>query len=113
MDRSFQFCNSTFVIRCFSFQAVIRKLLLFTLDDSHRKICTAISVAVASIATYDWPEEWPELLPCLLDLMNNRINMNGGMALYFGYIFSTVTSFFHFFWIYIDLIELFERIRQL
>ncbi|KGN52025.1 importin-9 isoform X1 [Cucumis sativus] len=58
-------------------KAVIRKLLLFTLDDSHRKICTAISVAVASIATYDWPEEWPELLPCLLDLMNNRINMNG------------------------------------
>ncbi|TYK09061.1 importin-9 isoform X1 [Cucumis melo var. makuwa] len=58
-------------------KAVIRKLLLFTLDDSHRKICTAISMAVASIATYDWPEEWPELLPCLLDLMNNRINMNG------------------------------------
>ncbi|XP_022968377.1 importin-9-like isoform X2 [Cucurbita maxima] len=58
-------------------KAVIRKLLLLTLDDSHTKICTAISMAVASIAIYDWPEEWPELLPYLLNLMNNRINMNG------------------------------------
>ncbi|XP_022957048.1 importin-9 [Cucurbita moschata] len=58
-------------------KAAIRQLLLLTLDDSHRKICTAISMAVASIAIYDWPEEWPELLPCLLNLMNNRINVNG------------------------------------
>ncbi|KAG7032125.1 Importin-9, partial [Cucurbita argyrosperma subsp. argyrosperma] len=64
-------------IKILRFSAAIRQLLLLTLDDSHRKICTAISMAVASIAIYDWPEEWPELLPCLLNLMNNRINVNG------------------------------------
>ncbi|KAI3423468.1 uncharacterized protein J3R85_010963 [Psidium guajava] len=52
-------------------QAVIRKHLLMTLDDSHRKICTAVSMAVASIAVYDWPE----LLPNLLKLINDQTNM--------------------------------------
>ncbi|XP_010532428.1 PREDICTED: importin-9 [Tarenaya hassleriana] len=58
-------------------KAVIRGLLLSSLDDSNRKICTAISMAVASIATYDWPEEWPELLPFILGLINDRNNING------------------------------------
>ncbi|XP_030512692.1 importin-9 isoform X1 [Rhodamnia argentea] len=56
-------------------KAVIRKYLLMTLDDSHRKICTAVSMAVASIAVYDWPEDWPELLPNLLMLINDQTNM--------------------------------------
>lgn len=56
---------------------VIRKLLLSSLDDTHRKICTAISMAVASIAAYDWPEDWPDLLPFLLKLITDQSNMNG------------------------------------
>lgn len=55
----------------------IRRLLLISLDDSHRKICTAVSMAVASIAHYDWPEDWPDLLPLLLKLINDQTNMNG------------------------------------
>ncbi|KAG6765765.1 hypothetical protein POTOM_029822 [Populus tomentosa] len=56
---------------------VIRILLLPSLDDSHRKICTAISMAIASIAVYDWPENWPDLLPFLLKLINDRTNVSG------------------------------------
>ncbi|TXG56751.1 hypothetical protein EZV62_018064 [Acer yangbiense] len=56
---------------------IIRRLLLSSLDDSHRKICTAISMAVASIAVYDWPEEWPDLLPFLLRLISDQANLNG------------------------------------
>uniref|UniRef100_A0A7N2R1H7 Importin N-terminal domain-containing protein n=1 Tax=Quercus lobata TaxID=97700 RepID=A0A7N2R1H7_QUELO len=58
-------------------KAVIRILLLMSLDDPQRKICTAISMAVASIAVYDWPEEWPDLLPFLLKLISDQTNMNG------------------------------------
>ncbi|KAL2904940.1 Importin-9 [Bienertia sinuspersici] len=56
---------------------VIRRLLLLCLDDSHRKICTAVSMAVASIAHYDWPEDWPELLPFLMKLIKDQANMSG------------------------------------
>uniref|UniRef100_A0A803KVA8 Importin N-terminal domain-containing protein n=1 Tax=Chenopodium quinoa TaxID=63459 RepID=A0A803KVA8_CHEQI len=56
---------------------VICRLLLLCLDDTHRKICTAVSMAVASIAHYDWPEDWPELLPFLMKLINDQTNMNG------------------------------------
>lgn len=58
-------------------KAAIRGLLLLSLDDSYRKICTAVSMAVASIAHYDWPEDWPDLLPLLLKLINDQTNMNG------------------------------------
>ncbi|XP_071692236.1 uncharacterized protein [Rutidosis leptorrhynchoides] len=57
-------------------KAVIRGLLLLSLDDPHRKICTAISMAVASVAHHDWPDEWPDLLPFLLKLMNDQSNTN-------------------------------------
>ncbi|CAI8595631.1 unnamed protein product [Vicia faba] len=56
---------------------IIRKMLLLALDDPHRKICTAIGMAVASIAMYDWPELWSDLLPFLLNLINNQTNLNG------------------------------------
>ncbi|KAK9276415.1 hypothetical protein L1049_005948 [Liquidambar formosana] len=56
---------------------IIRRHLLLSLDDSHKKVCTAISMAVASIAQYDWPEDWPDLLPFLLKLINDRSNING------------------------------------
>lgn len=62
----------------FDLQAVIREILLLALDDSHKKICTAISMAVASIAEYDWPDFWPDLLPFLLRLISNQANLNGG-----------------------------------
>ncbi|XP_021292945.1 importin-9 [Herrania umbratica] len=58
-------------------KAVIRGLLLSTLDDPNRKLCTAISMAIASIAVYDWPESWPDLLPFLLKLIGNQSDMNG------------------------------------
>ncbi|XP_060669537.1 uncharacterized protein LOC107428072 isoform X1 [Ziziphus jujuba] len=58
-------------------KTVIRRLLLLSLDDPHRKMCTAVSMAVASIAVYDWPDDWPDLLPYLLKLINNQTNMNG------------------------------------
>uniref|UniRef100_A0A0D6QYM5 Importin N-terminal domain-containing protein n=1 Tax=Araucaria cunninghamii TaxID=56994 RepID=A0A0D6QYM5_ARACU len=58
-------------------KGVIRNLLLQSLDDPHRKICTAVGMAVASIAQYDWPEEWPELISVLLTLINDQTNMNG------------------------------------
>ncbi|KAK9676119.1 hypothetical protein RND81_11G055700 [Saponaria officinalis] len=56
---------------------VIRKLLLLCLDDSNSKICTAISMAVASIALCDWPEDWSDLLPFLMKLINDKTNING------------------------------------
>ncbi|VFQ95349.1 unnamed protein product [Cuscuta campestris] len=52
----------------------IRRLLLSLLDDPNRKMCTAISMAVASIAHYDWPEDWPDLLPTLINSVMNRTN---------------------------------------
>ncbi|TYH96502.1 hypothetical protein ES332_A12G181700v1 [Gossypium tomentosum] len=58
-------------------KAVIRGLLLSTLDDPNRKLCTAISMAVAAIAVYDWPESWPDLLPFLLKLIGDQTSMNG------------------------------------
>ncbi|KAI3502659.1 hypothetical protein L1887_30874 [Cichorium endivia] len=57
-------------------KAIIRGLLLLSLDDPHRKICTAISMAVASVASHDWPDEWPELLPFLMKLINDQSNAN-------------------------------------
>ncbi|KAK8346462.1 hypothetical protein V6Z11_A07G219200 [Gossypium hirsutum] len=58
-------------------KAVIRRLLLSTLDDPNRKLCTAISMVVAAIAVYDWPESWPDLLPFLLKLIGDQTSMNG------------------------------------
>ncbi|XP_062111240.1 uncharacterized protein LOC133822814 isoform X2 [Humulus lupulus] len=55
----------------------IRRLLLLSLDDSYRKMCTAISMAIATIALQDWPEDWPDLLPYLLKLINDQTNRDG------------------------------------
>ncbi|KAL9259302.1 Importin-9-like protein [Drosera capensis] len=56
---------------------VIRGLLLLSLDDPHRKVCTAISMAVACVASYDWPEHWPDFLPYIMKLFTDYSNMNG------------------------------------
>lgn len=58
-------------------KAVIRELLLLSLDDPHAKICTAIGMSVASIAQYDWPEDWPELMSVLLRMIGCQTNMSG------------------------------------
>ncbi|KAL0396858.1 UNVERIFIED_CONTAM: Importin-9 [Sesamum calycinum] len=57
-------------------KASIRGLLLALLDDPYTKICTAVSVAVSTIAQYDWPDDWPELLPFLLSLINDQTKLN-------------------------------------
>jgi importin-9 len=54
---------------------------LSVVDDPHRKICTAVSMAVASIAQYDWPEDWPDLLPILLKMIIDQNNMDAGTSL--------------------------------
>ncbi|KAK8969742.1 hypothetical protein KSP40_PGU003866 [Platanthera guangdongensis] len=56
---------------------IIHHLLLPTLDDPNRKIRTAISMAIVSIAEYDWPDDWPELLPFLLKLISAQNNISG------------------------------------
>ncbi|KAK5836212.1 hypothetical protein PVK06_011972 [Gossypium arboreum] len=60
-------------------KAVIRVLLLSTLDVPNRKLCTVISMAVAAITVYDWPESWPDLLLFLLKLIGDQTSMNGGV----------------------------------
>ncbi|KAK3015406.1 hypothetical protein RJ639_007478, partial [Escallonia herrerae] len=72
-----QKCGCVYIMN----EGTIRRLLLSSLDDSHKKICTAIGMAVASIAHYDWPEDWPDLLPFLLKLINDQSNMNAKKAL--------------------------------
>ncbi|KAL3824041.1 hypothetical protein ACJIZ3_020070 [Penstemon smallii] len=57
-------------------KASIRRLLLSSLDDPYRKICTAVSVAVSTIAQYDWPDDWPDLVPFLLSLINDQTKLN-------------------------------------
>ncbi|KAK8940885.1 hypothetical protein KSP39_PZI010363 [Platanthera zijinensis] len=59
---------------------IIHQLLLPTLDDPNRKIRTAISMAIVSIAEYDWPDDWPELLPFLLKLISAQNNISGGLV---------------------------------
>ncbi|KAG0466448.1 hypothetical protein HPP92_018028 [Vanilla planifolia] len=56
---------------------IIHQLLLPSLDDSDRKIRTAISMAIVSVSQYDWPDGWPELLPFLLKLISEQANVTG------------------------------------
>ncbi|KAL6538867.1 hypothetical protein OROMI_025193 [Orobanche minor] len=57
-------------------KASIKELLLASLDDPSKKICTAVSVAVSTIAHCDWPDDWPELVPSLLRLINDQTKLN-------------------------------------
>lgn len=66
------------ILNHFDYQGSIRQLLLPSLDDPHGKIRTAVGMAIASIAHYDWPEDWPELLPFLLQLISGQNNIDGG-----------------------------------
>lgn len=55
---------------------LIRSLLLQVLDDAHGKIRTAVGMAIASIASCDWPEEWPDLMDLLLRYIADQNDMN-------------------------------------
>ncbi|KAJ7556791.1 hypothetical protein O6H91_05G098700 [Diphasiastrum complanatum] len=57
-------------------KAAIRSLLLSALDDPCGKVRTAVGMAVASIAAWDWPEEWPDLLGYLLESISGQSNLN-------------------------------------
>ncbi|MCO5588834.1 hypothetical protein L7F22_042794 [Adiantum nelumboides] len=57
-------------------KVIIRTLLLQMVDDSYGKIRTAVGMAVASIASFDWPEEWPELMDFLLRYLNEQTDIN-------------------------------------
>lgn len=59
-------------------QAAIKELLPAALEDPHGKIRTAVGMAIASIANWDWPEEWPGLMGYLLSLINDRTDVNKG-----------------------------------
>lgn len=61
-------------------QIAIRNLLLQVLDDSHGKIRTAVGMAVASIASCDWPDDWPNLMDVLLRYINDQNDINKGNA---------------------------------
>lgn len=63
-----------------------------SLDDPHTKMCTAISMAVGTIASYDWPEDWPDLLPLLLKMINDHTNMNAGKSLFGSCLTSSVLT---------------------
>uniref|UniRef100_A0A7I4DD79 Importin N-terminal domain-containing protein n=1 Tax=Physcomitrium patens TaxID=3218 RepID=A0A7I4DD79_PHYPA len=57
-------------------KAAIKELLPAALEDPHGKIRTAVGMAIASIANWDWPEEWPGLMGYLLSLINDRTDIN-------------------------------------
>ncbi|KAG0591650.1 hypothetical protein M758_1G229200 [Ceratodon purpureus] len=57
-------------------KAAIKELLPAALEDPHGKIRTAVGMAIASIANWDWPEEWPGLMGHLLNLINDRTDVN-------------------------------------
>ncbi|XP_057467739.1 uncharacterized protein LOC130757107 [Actinidia eriantha] len=58
---------------------------------SARKFFTKVSIAVAYIAHYDWPEDSDLLLP-LLKLISDQTNMNGGVQypFHFAGLFSSI-----------------------
>jgi len=57
-------------------KAAIKELLPPALEDPHGKIRTAVGMAIASIANWDWPEEWPGLMDYLIRLINDRTDVN-------------------------------------
>ncbi|CAI7783101.1 unnamed protein product [Closterium sp. NIES-53] len=47
-------------------QAAVRSLLLQGLVDEEPKVQSAVGLAIAHVASCDWPEEWPELMDHLM-----------------------------------------------
>ena len=61
-------------------KAAIRHALPQGLSDDIPKIRTAVGMAIASIAKWDWPEKWPELLPGLVGMLRTRSSPHAGAA---------------------------------
>jgi hypothetical protein len=59
-------------------KAAIRALLPDGLRDETPKIRTAIGMAIAGIAKWDWPEAWPDLLPLLVNMLRTRPTPDAG-----------------------------------
>ncbi|GMH34505.1 hypothetical protein BSKO_02339 [Bryopsis sp. KO-2023] len=54
----------------------IRELLAQALSDPSSKLRTAVGVAIATIAGFDWPENWPHLLGVLTTAIKERKDPN-------------------------------------
>ena len=52
----------------------IRNLLPHGLGDPDSKIRTAVGMAIAAIASWDWPQSWPGLMEHLVAAIKNRSN---------------------------------------
>ena len=81
-------------------------LLLQVLDDSHGKIRTAVGMAIASIASCDWPEDWPDLMDFLLRYINDQNDINKGNDFVLKLYFLTFTTKFDYYLHFIQLMEL-------
>ena len=53
-------------------KAAIRELLPNGLADPEAKIRTACGMAIATIATWDWPQQWPQLTAQLVGAIRER-----------------------------------------
>jgi len=53
-------------------KAAMREILPAGLGDPIAKIRTAVGMAIASIAAWDWPHAWPALTPTLLNAVKAR-----------------------------------------
>jgi len=65
---------------CDEEKAAVRAALPAGLRDSSAGIRTAVSAAVACIATWDWPDLWPELMDCLLRPLEEAAHASHGVA---------------------------------
>ena len=79
---------------------------LQVLDDSHGKIRTAVGMAIASIASCDWPEDWPDLMDFLLRYINDQNDINKGNDFVLKLYFLTFTTKFDCYLHFIQLMEL-------
>jgi hypothetical protein len=59
-------------------KAVIRNALPAGLRDPDSKIRTAVAMAIAAVANWDWPQEWPGLLENIVSSVKQRSDPNLG-----------------------------------
>lgn len=59
-------------------KAQIRAALPAGLHDPDSKIRTAIAMAIAAVANWDWPQDWPGLLENIVTSIKERRNPNLG-----------------------------------
>jgi hypothetical protein len=59
-------------------KAQIRAALPAGLHDPDSKIRTAIAMAIAAVANWDWPQDWPGLLENIVTSIKERRDLNLG-----------------------------------